>query len=379
MIHIRLPLCLLAAAITAGCAGTDKQYQGNPFDEPVAYSRPQQIPQTVPKVRELPVVEPAIQPPQNIEPEVVESDVQVFAAGSAPYSSISTPSLDPAPAPTDAATGPADEILAEARKVGASGDVPSQIGLLEQAGFLGSGQAFYELARVYLNGQGVKKDPETAVGYLTKAVGMEHVESIRVLGWLYLLGTGVPKDAAYGEQLLAKAAETSVRAQREFGQALTNQRLPHLNQMERGLEMLKQAADAGDAEASNAYAKAFSPGSNTTSAAAPVVNEQGPVSASSASSRQSVRDGGEELKQRGLTGDAEALYQYALNVSLGKIPAADPQFTAYCWYSVSSAMGYKPAAEEVRSLAGVKTIADKQSPGRMESCIGDLNRTISGS
>ncbi|MDF9779128.1 tetratricopeptide repeat protein [Pseudomonas baetica] len=379
MIHIRLPLCLLAAAITAGCAGTDKQYQGSPFDEPVAYSRPQQIPQTVTQVRELPVVEPSIQPPQNIAPEVVESDVQVFAAGSAPYSTISTPSLDPVPASTATSTDPADEILAEARKVGTSGDVPSQIGLLEQAGFLGSGQAFYELARVYLNGEGVKKDPETAVGYLTKAAGMEHVESIRVLGWLYLLGTGVPKDVAYGEQLLAKAAETSVRAQREFGQALTNQRLPHLNQMERGLEMLKQAADAGDAEASKAYAKAFSPGSNTTTAATPVSNEQGPASASSASSRQSVRDGGEELKQRGLTGDAEALYQYALNVSLGKIPAADPQFTAYCWYSVSSAMGYKPASEEVRSLAGVKTIADKQSPGRMESCIGDLNRTISGS
>lgn len=379
MIHIRLPLCLLAAAITAGCAGTDKQYQGNPFDEPVAYSRPQQIPQAVTQVRELPVVEPAIQPPHNITPEVVESDVQVFAAGSAPYSSISTPSLDPAPASTDIATGPADEILAEARKVGAAGDTTSQIGLLEQAGFQGSGQAFYELARVYLNGDGVKKDPETAVGYLNKAAGMEHVESIRVLGWLYLLGTGVPKDAAYGEQLLAKAAESSVRAQREFGQALTNQRLPHLNQMERGLEMLKQAADAGDAEASKAYAKAFSPGSNTTNSAGPVANEQGPTSVAPTSSRQSLRDGGEELKQRGLAGDAEALYQYALNVSLGKIPAADPQFTAYCWYSVSSAMGYKPAAEEVRSLAGVKTIADKQSPGRMESCIGDLNRTISGS
>ena len=376
MILLRLPLCLLAAAVTAGCAGTDKQYQGNPFDEPVAFSRPQQIPQSAPQVRELPVV----QPPQNIEPEVVESDVQVFAAGAAPYTSISTPSIDPAPASTDPATGPADEILAEARKVGASGDVSSQIGLLEQAGFLGSGQAFYELARVYLNGEAVKKDPETAVGYLTKAAGMEHVESIRVLGWLYLLGTGVPKDAAYGEQLLAKAAETSVRAQREFGQALTNQRLPHLNQMERGLEMLKQAADAGDAEASKAYSKAFSPGASTAPiAAASASNDHGPDVTSAALARQSVRDGGEDLKQRGLSGNAEALYQYALNVSLGKIPAADPQFTAYCWYSVSSAMGYKPAAEEVRSLAGVKTIADKQAPGRMESCIGDLNRTISGS
>ncbi|MGE8065193.1 tetratricopeptide repeat protein [Pseudomonas sp. NPDC089569] len=379
MIHIRLPLCLLAAAITAGCAGTDRQYHGNPFDEPVVRSQPQQLPPPITKVKDLPVAVPAINPPQETEPEVVESNVQVFAAGSAPYSSISTPSLEPAVASTEGVTGPADEILAEARKVGASGDVPSQIGLLEQAGFLGSGQAFYELARVYLNGEGVKKDPETAVGYLTKAAGMDHVESIRVLGWLYLLGTGVPKDAAYGEQLLAKAAQTSVRAQREFGQALTNQRLPHLNQMERGLEMLKQAADAGDAEASQAYAKAFSPGPYTAKAAGPVANEQSPVAISSVSSRQSVRDGGEELKQRGLSGDAEALYQYALNVSLGKIPAADPQFTAYCWYSVSSAMGYKPAAEEVRSLAGVKHLADKQSPGRMESCIGDLNRTISGS
>jgi TPR repeat protein len=385
MTTLRLPLCLLAAAIAAGCTGTNHQYQDNPFDEPAVPSTRHSA-RADTQVRELPVlqqvsVEPtAIQDSSvRIEPEVVESDVQVFAAASAPYSVLSMPTADPEVA-SASTNGPGDEVLAEARKVAAAGDVVSQIGLLEQAGYLGNGQAFYELARVYLNGEGVQKDPQAAVGYLNKAVGMDHVESLRVLGWLYMMGSGVPKDTAYGDQLLSKAAETSVRAQREFGQALTNQRTPHLNQMERGLEMLKQAADAGDAEASKAYAKAFTPGSG-----APVeVGNQSSISqgigaAPVGASRQSVKDGGDALKTRGLAGDSEALYQYALNVSLGKIPAADPQFTAYCWYAAASGRGYRLATDEMRSLAGVKTLADRTSPGRMESCIADLNRAIGGS
>lgn len=385
MISSRLPLCLLAAAITAGCAGTNTQYQGNPFDEPViGTSNPQHV--QPPQVSELPLSQPpagtthpSTRLNENVAPEVVEADVQVYAAGSAPYSVISTPAIDSHEAAQQVAAGPGEEVLAEARRVGASGDVSSQIELLEQAGYLGSGQAFYELARVYLNGVGVKKDPVAGVGYLNKAVGLEHVESLRVLGWLYLLGTGVPQDTPYGEQLLTKAAESSVRAQREYGQALTNQRAPHLNQMERGLDMLKLAADAGDAEASKSYEKAFSPGASTPMVAnKPDVPELA-AALPSGTVRQSVRDGGEELKTRGLSGDPDAIYQYALNVSLGKIPASDPQFTAYCWYAVSAALGYKPASEEIRSLAGVKTIADRKTPGRMESCIADLNHTISGS
>jgi TPR repeat protein len=385
MISLRLPLCLLAAAITAGCAGTNTQYQGNPFDEPVnGTSNPQHA--QPPQVIEHPVSQqpagtshPSTHLNETVAPEVVESDVQVFAAGSVPYSVVTTPAIDSHEPAQQVAAGPGDEVLAEARRVGATGDVASQIELLEQAGYLGSGQAFYELARVYLNGVGVKKDPVAGVGYLNQAVGLEHVESLRVLGWLYLLGTGVPKDTSYGEQLLTKASETSVRAQREYGQALTNQRAPHLNQMERGLEMLKLAADAGDAEASKSYEKAFAPGVDTAVAAnTPSAPGRGSV-VPSGTMRQSVRDSGGDLKTRGLSGDPDAIYQYALNVSLGKIPASDPQFTAYCWYSVSASRGYKPAIEELRSLAGVKTIADKKTPGRMESCIADLNKTISGS
>lgn len=383
---LRLPLCLLAAAITAGCAGTSQQYHGNPFDEPVAHVPGQHSSKPETHVRELPVAQqvsiptlPVTQEQARPESEGVEADVQVFAAGSAPFSVLSTPAAEPESQPLSSA-GPGEEVLAEARKVAAAGDVTSQIGLLEQAGYMGSGQAFYELARVYLNGEGVQKDPQTAVGYLTKAVGMDHVESLRVLGWLYMMGTGVPKDIAYGDQLLTNAAETSVRAQREFGQALTNQRIPHLNQMERGLEMLKQAADAGDAEASKSYALAFSPGGSGQVAAGTQGSvEQSAGAAPVGASRQGVKDGGEALKTRGLSGDAEALYQYALNVSLGKIPATDPQFTAYCWYAAASQRGYRLATDEMRSLAGVKTLSDRTSPGRMDSCIADLDRAISGS
>lgn len=386
-----LPLCLLAAAITSGCSTHSQQYStGNPFDEPLAAPEVPsraiiQAPPTRSSLAALPLpVEP--QPsPQQIR-STRDTDVQVFALGDAPYTPVSVPM--PAEGPSDeklsslamGSRGESDEVLQEARRVGATGDVAGHISLLEQAGYMGNPDAFYELAKIYLTGAGVEKAPDAAIGFLNQAMNMGHAESTRVLGWLYVMGSGVGKDLAYGEMLLGKAAEKSVRAQREFGMALTNQRVPHLNDMERGLEYLKLASSAGDSEATKAYEAAFSPraaGQNvaaTSTGSAPLL-----APANAAAPRQAVRDGGTGLEERGRSGDTTALYQYALNVSLGRIRTeGDPQFTAYCWYSVAAARGYGPAKEEMKSLAGIRTLADKRSPGRMDACIDELNAAIDG-
>lgn len=384
----RLPLCLLAIAVTGGCA-SPPEYTGNPFDEPLAVRsdpasqparyKPEPVAADHPRVLDAPARIETFDAP-------VEPDVQIFALGEAPTSIVSVPE----PSDDDVSShgqigdagggGEAVEILQEARRVGATGDVDGQISLLEQAGSRGNTEAFYDLAKIYLTGAGVKKDPDAAVGYLNAAMGLGNSEATRVLGWLYVMGTGVGKDVSYGSMLLAKAAETSVRAQREFGMALTNQRLPHLNDMERGLDYLRTASAAGDADASRAYTTAFSPRSVPPGAAIAIDVPSAPSPRADATlQRETVQNGGLSLEERGRSVDLEAVYQYALNVSLGRIrTGGDPQFTAYCWYSVAAARGYGPAREEVKSLAGVKTLAEKQSPGRMSACIAELNASIDG-
>lgn len=318
----------------------------------------------------------------QVEPLEAESGIQVFPVNTAPYNSVSIPiSVDAlalqVPANEEAGTV-ADQILNEAQRVAASGDVQGQITLLQQAGSMGKTDAYYQLAKIYLNGVGVPKASDVAIGYLNTAMGLGHAESARVLGWLYVMGSSVDKDVEYGKSLLEQASETSVRAQREYGMALTNQRIPNLNDMERGLELLKAAAAAGDTEADNAYRAAFSP---SITRSVPDQQVAWPASEMSRRAphtepRQSVFDGGTSLKQRALAGDLSAMYQYALNISLRKIPDAEPEFKSLCFFTVASERGYNLAGDEVRALAGVRKLSDKESPGRMDRCIDDLNATL---
>lgn len=387
-----LPLCLLAAAITSGCSTAQhNRTSENPFDEPLAApevvrthssSRPAAIVETP----TTPAIPTLLNPPQVLPAE--ESDVQVFALGDTPYTPVAVPlagdgvSSDRAvqdQVSTSNGNSAAGDVLQEAHRVGSTGDAAGQISLLEQAGYMGNADAFYELAKIYLTGAGVEKTPDVAVGYLNAAMNLGHAEATRVLGWLYAMGSGVRKDVPYGETLLAKAAETSIRAQREYGMALTNQRIPHLNDMERGLEYLKAASSAGDAEATAAFNKAFTPRAETVEAGNPAPTATLSRVADQAAPREIIQDGGASLEARGRSGDLAAIYQVALNWSLGRLRTeGDPQFKAYCWYSVAAARGYAPANEEVRSLAGVKTLADKKYPGRMDACIAELNSAIDG-
>ncbi|WP_409286952.1 hypothetical protein [Pseudomonas guariconensis] len=381
-----LPVCLLALSLASGCSTTPSQ-TGNPFDEPVrsraeADQGSQQFVQPpIPRVDQTAVVSVGTDPAPAVE---TESDVLVFAAGAAPMSVVSVPvdveieSSETSVSPLGSAEGSvADEVLQEGRRLGRLGDAAGQIQLLEQAGAMGSADAFYDLAKVYLTGAGVDKAPDVAVGYLNQAVSLGHVEAIRVLGWLYVMGSAVDKDIPYGETLLERAAEQSVRAQREYGMALANLRHPHLNNIERGLDYLRAAAAAGDEEAATAYATAFSSGPVKPTPSS--TGSRGSTQGGAATLENSAADGEASLEERGRAGDVDAMYQYALNVSLGRIRVqGDPQFTAYCWYSVAAARGYSPALAEVQSLAGVRKLADRSAPGQMDACIAELNSEING-
>ncbi|MFL1449298.1 tetratricopeptide repeat protein [Pseudomonas tritici] len=262
------------------------------------------------------------------------------------------------------------EMLDEANRVGGTGDLRGKADLLSQAGYSGSAKAFYDLARMYLDGS-LPKDESLAIKYITLAHDDGYAEATRVLGMLYLRGQGIPADESYGRLLLEKAAKTSPRASREYGQLLANLSSPELNSLDLGIKYLRDALDRGDAAASPLLAKALSRAGRTDEAE--IVKLEAPdLPVSQANS------GGGSLKERAQRGDSDAMFSYAQQVMLRKIPAKEPEFTAYCWLSVAKEMGSAEAGKELGFIKGVRIISDKKDPGRLDRCIRDLHYQVSG-
>nr|WP_192963195.1 SEL1-like repeat protein [Pseudomonas fluorescens]CEK41972.1 hypothetical protein PQBR57_0019 [Pseudomonas fluorescens SBW25] len=358
-----LPL-LLPIAILAGCSAPNNYDSTiNPFDEPV---RPKQR-TTAPVLLALPTRTDHNLEEPSASPSVDSSEnVVTFAA---PESRL--------PAPTAGAVSlevspHALEMTDEANRLGSLGDVQGKAELLAQAGYSGSPKAFYDLARMYLDGT-LPKDMPLAVKYITMAHEAGFVEATRVLGMLYIRGQGVMRDVTYGRKLLELASNTSPRAAREYGQLLTNQSMPHLDDAELGIKYLRDAANHGDRDAavilSGVLVKAGrSEEARQVDAQADSLNlVPTPVATS-----------GSGVKERALRGDTSAMLSYAQQIMLRKIPSSDPEFTAYCWLSVAKEMGSVEAGNELRLIGGVRTISDKKQPGRLDQCISDLHYQISG-
>ncbi|AWE95976.1 hypothetical protein CSC26_6927 (plasmid) [Pseudomonas aeruginosa] len=70
------------------------------------------------------------------------------------------------------------------------------------------------------------------------------------------------------------------------------------------------------------------------------------------------------------------MYRFALGLSLGKYPSIDGQFEAYCWYAVAANHGHAEAAAELSALAGVKTLSERKSPGKLDQCIQETNEAV---
>ena len=358
----------------SGCSVVDYQAPPasvNPFDEAgdvqprSAQKKP--VPRVIPKSpasiallpeRDEDVATP-IPVPTNTSPLIT---TQVVSNGSEPGYVI------------EGRTGPrnqADEIYDEGMRVGASGDTEAEIGLLEQSGAMGNGDALYELAKMYQRGIGVPVNVPESITYLNRAQRLGHVESNRVLGTLYLTGQGVTKDVEYGKSLLDLASETSVRAMREYGQYLGNLRQPYLNDAVKAEALLKRAADQGDGESAKLLSTLISKQGGLPAANWPFAE---PVASTSKAGPGAVEaeTSAEAVKSRALSGDLEAAYQYGLNVQLRKFPSVEPEFDSYCWYGAAANLGNAKAKAELAPIAGAKQLADRQSPGRMDNCIANL-------
>lgn len=361
----RLTVLPIALTILVGCSATTNNYDSteNPFDEPV---KPRSEPQAVIQhTRTSAPTSPHVEPAGAVQRPLIDEAIAIPA----PVRSDQKIEVGPDP---DAVSPRAQEILDEANRIGADGDVAGKAELLTQAGYSGSPKAFYDLARMYLDGT-LPKDMPQALKYISLAHEDGYDEATRVLGMLYLRGQGVPADERYGRLLLEKASKHSVRAAREYGQLLANLSTPQLNDLELGIQYLRDAADRGDRDATLSLAKALAKAGLTDEAARADVAARALVPSASPAAPKSVG-----IKEQALRGDSQAMFTYAQQILLRKIPSSEPEFTAYCWYAVAEQLGNTEAGKELGFIRGVRTINDRKSPGRLDQCISDLHYQVRG-
>ncbi len=72
--------------------------------------------------------------------------------------------------------------------------------------------AQYSLARLYIDGSGVEKDPRLAARWLKLAAGKGHYPSQALLGYLLIKGEGVPREPARGFMWLSMARDSAYDA-----------------------------------------------------------------------------------------------------------------------------------------------------------------------
>ncbi|HBO2935243.1 TPA: hypothetical protein L4R50_000239 [Pseudomonas aeruginosa] len=360
----RTPAVLFAvplALLLGGCTATNNYDAGpNPFDEPEQRQTLSAGSATVPA---KPFAAHAANPahmPSSASPESEMAGDVAIAIPAGPDRSIETQGV------SGQANGKIQEMIAEASRLGSIGDNQGKAELLSQAGFSGSSEAFYALARMYLDGT-LPHDMDQALHYINLSHSAGYAEATRVLGMLYLRGQGVPADEQYGRKLLELASKNSPRAAREYGLLLLNIQKPFLNDPALGMEYLRDASLRGDNEATAALGSAMGQAAGT----------EGNIPAAQALSPGSSSPH-EQLKARAMRGDALAMYQYAQKLLIGAIPIPEPEFTAYCWLSVADQLGNDEARKELALIRGVREISDSKSPGRLDQCIDDLHYQVSG-
>ena len=77
------------------------------------------------------------------------------------------------------------------------------------ASTFGDPNAQYNLARIYLDGIGIKRDPRQAAGWLVLAAEKNHMEAQALLGNLLFTGQGVQRQRAKGLMYLTLAVESA--------------------------------------------------------------------------------------------------------------------------------------------------------------------------
>ena len=118
--------------------------------------------------------------------------------------------------------------------------------------------AQYQLARAYLRGEGVPKDPQKAFELMKAAAEQGHAEAIGGLGYFYSVGVAVAKDEKQAIEWFRKGAEKgSAKAQLNLGNLLLKGQGdtaadPETRRKE-ALQWIQKAADQNLPEAASTF------------------------------------------------------------------------------------------------------------------------------
>lgn len=129
---------------------------------------------------------------------------------------------------------------------------------LRAAAERGGADAQFQLARAYLRGEGVPKNPQIAFELMKAAADQGHADAIGGLGYFYSVGLVVAKDENQAAACFRQGAEKrSAKARLNLGKYLLEGRGGAATDpgkgREEGLQWIKKAADQGLCEAALAY------------------------------------------------------------------------------------------------------------------------------
>lgn len=255
----------------------------------------------------------------------------------------------------------------------ARGDNTQYMTLLLEEADQGNPQAHYDLAKVFTEGTVSGRDLTKANEHLRAAADSGHPEAVRVIGWQLIRGDTGPADLQAGAELIERAAQSSVRAQREAGMLFANLYQYHLNDPAKGKVYLAMAADAGDSDASFQLGKLYHDDGNDLVAIPylSVAAGQGNARATSllqkidpAASRSNIT--ATNAGDIGANPDSERLYQQANAIILRSGKNLHQEAEAYAMFSVAHDQGHQLAGTELKALSGVKTLMDETEPGWLD-------------
>lgn len=111
------------------------------------------------------------------------------------------------PSPTDVTPEDAEAWYQQARQRREFRDFGAAAALLSKAAAAGHPGAMIELGQLYVEGQGVPKDPTVAVTLYRQAIDAGSTDGMNHLGVAYVAGEGVERDPHRAFKLFEQAAE----------------------------------------------------------------------------------------------------------------------------------------------------------------------------
>lgn len=254
-------------------------------------------------------------------------------------------------------------------------DPSNRLQYLEIAAEHGSGQAHYELAKAYTNGEGRPRDLALAQQHLKAAASLNDPEATRVIGWQMIKGQGgYEQNLNGGVAVMQMGVETSVRTQRELGMLFSNLYSDYkLNDPEIGEAYLVRAFNAGDAPAATALGKLYIQQGRQVEAVAPLAfaTERGDPGATKMLDELNgggvVAQTGEHQLNNDDPSQGEAYYQRAIDIMMHKHGLGD-EAKAYALFDLAAGQGHNLARAELAAISGVKQMMDSQrGPGWLDA------------